>query len=732
MQAELDAMERVLVATREKLRALEESIDAQTVRLQAMRALSARPGVSCDESTDAAERLASALTLSARAARAGARAGDSHHRSSDPMDDPTDPDDSTSAGADDFGGLVMSSAAHLYANGGRAVAKRRDRWHDHLRLIAAVKIDAPITALAVMPQRGEHELSRYFAVGDDAGSVHVFRPDGDLALVLTPPAAVVGVPVTYIHCALVRRNETLIVAGHADGAIAARVVAESGFDQSGRLGDDASNVVGDHPQTLSLAGDGFSFAMRDATPAAASARPARARSARGGPNGRGGGNAAERERMGWRAQDADEVEGADGGSDGGADGGAGDGDVARCDGDGDGARCSVHASTGGGDESTGWRRIQNPRRVVAAEMFRIRDVRYVAVADASGKVAVFRVPTGGYNGSGARGTHPNQWRLHLHSVHRSVDGVVSFRQSPHYVAWVGARGAGAADVAATLEVLHKPCHNLNGTHVQRLKFDVAASGRFVGVGGGGELLTGFVNVDANRAMCVVRSVTRPRGLSSLTPDVSLAAIKGYAFAANPYEVSVLNTTVVGKKPPREVTTAPLPHLSAMFGRQLATNELSNGPGLVASNRGRLVVVAFPDGLLASYESDLPTWRPPPMNTKLWSQPAFVAAMGLIGLWQFYRSRGHAAMGSSWGGPSVGKGGDGGGLDPKLLEQLMGGKDGVGGVSKGIGVGGGGGGGGGGRKVASGDFGEGAMRRPGYANFDPAAFRAEMKKSGKWS
>ena len=160
---------------------------------------------------------------------------------------------------------------------------------------------------------------------------------------------------------------------------------------------------------------------------------------------------------------------------------------------------------------------------------------------------------------------------------------------------------------------------------------------------------------------------------------------------------------------------------------MPTDALSDGPGLVASNRGRLVVVAFPDGLLASYESDLPTWRPAPMNTKLWSQPVFVAAMGLIGLWQFYRSRGHAAMGSSWGGPSVGKGGDGGGLEPKLLEQLMGGKDG----GKGVGVGGGLGGVG--RKAASsGDFGEGAMRRPGYANFDPAAFRAEMKKSGKWS
>ena len=391
----------------------------------------------------------------------------------------------------------------------------------------------------------------------------------------------------------------------------------------------------------------------------------------------------------------------------------------------------VHASSGGGDESTGWRRIQNLRRVVAAEMFRIRDVRYVAVADASGKVAVFRVPTGGYNGSGARGT-ANQWRLHLHSVHRSVDErrFVS-RQSPHYVAWVGARGAGAADVAATLEVLHKPCHNLNGTHIQRLKFDVAASGRFVGVGGGGELLTGFVNVDADeRCASFERHPAR-----ALVADAGcfVGRHQGVRVRREPYRVSVLNTTVVGKKPPREVTAAPLPHLSAMFGRQLATNELSNGPGLVASNRGRLVVVAFPDGLLASYESDLPTWRPPPMNTKLWSQPAFVAAMGLIGLWQFYRSRGHAAMGSSWGGPSVGKGGDGGGLIPScssiswVVRTASGAWQGHrrrGRRRRREEAGG--------RKVASGDFGRRAPCDGRHANFDPAAFRAEMKKSGKWS
>ena len=65
-----------------------------------------------------------------------------------------------------------------------------------------------------------------------------------------------------------------------------------------------------------------------------------------------------------------------------------------------------------------------------------------------------------------------------------------------------------------------------------------------GVGVDGELLTGFVNVDQFRTMCAIRNVRKNLRLS---PQVSIATIKGYAFAADPYEVTVLNTTVVGKK-----------------------------------------------------------------------------------------------------------------------------------------------------------------------------------------
>ena len=79
------------------------------------------------------------------------------------------------------------------------------------------------------------------------------------------------------------------------------------------------------------------------------------------------------------------------------------------------------------------------------------------------------------------------------------------------------------------------------------------------------------------------------------------------------------------------------------------------------------------------------------------------------------------MGSSFGGSGVGKDGDGG-LDSKLLEQLMGKNGGAAmGTDASMPMGG--------KRT---NYGDNAMRRPGYRDFDPAAFREEMKKSGKWS
>ena len=61
----------------------------------------------------------------------------------------------------------------------------------------------------------------------------------------------------------------------------------------------------------------------------------------------------------------------------------------------------------------------------------------------------------------------------------------------------------------------------------------------------------------------------------------------------------------------------------------------------------------PGGLVATYESELPTWSPSRSASKLWSQPLFVVAMGLIAVYQFYRQK----NGGGFGGGGMG-GGDG--------------------------------------------------------------------------
>ena len=187
-------------------------------------------------------------------------------------------------------------------------------------------------------------------------------------------------------------------------------------------------VVRDHLQTLSVSVVSAYSMSRDAVSSAAFARPSRMRGK--------GRSVQERLAAGWRRQDADELDGV--------------------------GHDSSPRNESGSVQTSMQSALTDPRRIVAAEMYRINNRRYIAVADAAGKIAVVDVES-----------------RKIHSVFLAPDGVVAFRQSPHYVAWVGATAAGAADLS-TLETMRKPCANLNGTSIVKARFDVAASGRFVG------------------------------------------------------------------------------------------------------------------------------------------------------------------------------------------------------------------------------------------------------------
>ena len=108
-------------------------------------------------------------------------------------------------------------------------------------------------------------------------------------------------------------------------------------------------------------------------------------------------------------------------------------------------------------------------------------------------------------------------------------------------------------------------------------------------------------------------------------------------------------------------------------------------------RGTFVVVGLSGGFIAMYESALYVWKPEPVNTKLWSQPLFVAAMGAVATFQFYRSK------NSSGRRFDAKPG-GFGADADALRQFD--------------------------RMTRASRGNGA-------SFDPAAFRKQMERDGRW-
>ena len=327
--------------------------------------------------------------------------------------------------------------------------------------------------------------------------------------------------------------------------------------------------------------------------------------------------------------------------------------------------------------------------------------RYFAAADATGKVVLFV-------DSGER----------VYAVLDTLDGpVVAFKPSTRRINWLTANGAGGVD-PSTFEVRWAACAHLNGTTLASAAFDVIASSKFYAVSGDGEVITGFANPDAPRVACA----TRNRRTLRLPPGSTVATITGYAFAATGYDVAVFNVTSSGRKPPRDVTSAAASRLVDATGFGAGTDvddaEDARGPALVATNgRGRFVAVGLPGGIVATYESELPVFRPERVDAKLWSQPLFVAAMGnhravaVLQATERRRTRSGRTHADGFRSEDARKV-RAGGVDVKDASSATRLGD--------------GGGGGFGSAVA-----DAAMARPGYRDFDASAFRREMERSGKW-
>ena len=763
VRAELDAMDHALAQAKSSLRALETLVETQGARLETMRALVATPGVTCDGSVAAAERLADAMLET----RCETRCAERHDRSSAfgrPRDErPTYRD------VDESSNTIVARATHSshssiqrgsYATDRPAVARRLDAWADHLSLTGAVRLErgAEVTAMATLPQRDPErgDVPRYFAVGDSRGKTRVLRADGDVAATLpddsdddatdlsSPDASFAasldaaspnaretrderrGRAVSALAASYQRKNETVVVAGDESGRVVFYQVfesADSGEDTERTL---AGTVFASYPS------------LRAISPKHARGLAVPAKTANWEK---------ERDRL-VKAARRDDL--------------AASGHLATETFDRLETSAVIEATVGvkhpqgaryAERDDTRTNSDSEPidsepdsdaaRAIVAVAAYRLNDgKRYFAVADASGALVVFT----------DRGAT-------VHSVYRlpssdddglkktdQTDHVVAFKPSRRAISWVTRSGVGSLD-PATFAARRAPCAAADGARLDvafaSVAFDAAHAARFYAVTEAGETVAGVVGgVDVGtgagvRATCALRHRnlgSTPAAAVERWNGASLASVKGYAFVALGARVSVLNATDAKRsgaprvsRAPREVIVADVEHLAGAFGGAVGDatdcdaadfgedaadaadaaagatecsyeHSVSRGArsALVATDaRGAFVAVGLPGGFIAMYESALYVWKPEPVNTKLWSQPLFVAAMGAVATFQFYRSKNGSGRRFS---KNVDGGAGGFGADADALRRFD--------------------------KMTR------ASRGP-DASFDPAAFRKQMERDGRW-
>lgn len=425
------------------------------------------------------------------------------------------------------------------------VVRYKPAWAEHFQFISAVKVDADVSCLHTLPHEGENGLSRYVAVGDVTGRIYIFLTQGDL---LVDWATQSRSPVTAIQSFTLRKNETKLITGHADGSVHVHNIWETVHRGTSLSGDDGHDLTLEYTHSLVLPPSnhpdppfshdvGALFEM--------------------GP-------------------DAVPGEG------------------------------TMDAETGPG------------KPVTHVEVYRVGKIRYLLVTDTAGKMQVFRE-----NGT-------------LFGIAHSPSRPLAFLRTPNTqrLLFLTKSGAGSLDLRS-MTVRSSPCEGLNSSTVVAYTFDAAGRSRAYGFTAEGYLVFVALSGDTLHFECHAR----PKRQLDVEGPISPHGIKGYLLVATPTHVSVYNTTlqagfsyanirVGGQRP---LFTASMSDIARSF---VSTPITQGRWPVMACNRDKLVVLGFGEGYVAMYSSNLPVYKMPDFNAKLWSSPIFICVLLLIAGWHF--------------------------------------------------------------------------------------------------
>lgn len=142
--------------------------------------------------------------------------------------------------------------------GGMTVARYKPAWAEHFQFVSAVKVDVDVSCLHVLPHEGDDGMSRYVAVGDVAGRIYIFFTHGDL---LVDYATLSQAPVTAMLSFTLRKNETWLVTGHADGAVLVHRIWEI-IHRGSSTSDEAHQLVLEYVHSLVAPSETGDYDMR--------------------------------------------------------------------------------------------------------------------------------------------------------------------------------------------------------------------------------------------------------------------------------------------------------------------------------------------------------------------------------------------------------------------------------------------------------------------------------------
>ncbi|WVZ82849.1 hypothetical protein U9M48_030062 [Paspalum notatum var. saurae] len=200
--------------------------------------------------------------------------------------------------------------------------------------------------------------------------------------------------------------------------------------------------------------------------------------------------------------------------------------------------------------------------------------------------------------------------------------------------------AGAASLdLRSMSVRETPCEGLaealNGTtRVKAYSFDPSERFKAYGFTEAGDLVHVLLLGDVSSLKCRVRAAKK----SEIDSPVAIQTIKGYLLVASQDKILVYNTSsqyygrVGAPRPLFATTIKDIKSVFAASGGMLASAPA--GKPVIAADREKLVILGLGDGHIAIYRSNFPVYKPE-SNAVVWSGPALLFLLFLIGIWQVY-------------------------------------------------------------------------------------------------